>query len=209
MKRATLVAAMTGSALTLAVGGVAVAAGSGALADSSPAPSASASANGSGTEGRHGRGAGLAGVAGSVLHGEVVVAGSDGSGTRTLLVQNGAVTAISGRTVTVRSTDGFTITWTVTDTTRTARPVAGGSSGTGDISALAVGDDVRAIGGRSSDDAGTATVLLEKGAAGTRAKEDRHGKRGDGRQGSDGGSSPSPTPSSSASPSAGNSSLTG
>ncbi len=46
----------------------------------------------------------------NTLHGEVVVQTKDG--TRTVVVQRGTITAIDDRTVTVRSTDGFTLTWT-------------------------------------------------------------------------------------------------
>jgi hypothetical protein len=46
----------------------------------------------------------------NTLHGEFVVRTKDG--TKTVDVQRGAVTAIDARTVTVRSTDGFTLTWT-------------------------------------------------------------------------------------------------
>ena len=47
----------------------------------------------------------------NTLHGEVVVQTRDG-GTKTVAVQRGEVTAIDGTTMTVRSTDGFTMTWT-------------------------------------------------------------------------------------------------
>ena len=47
-----------------------------------------------------------------ILHGEVVLS-KDGGGTETVLVQKGAVTAVSTTEVTVKSTDGFTTTYTV------------------------------------------------------------------------------------------------
>lgn len=46
----------------------------------------------------------------NTLHGEVVVQTKDG--TKTIDVQRGTVTAIDDKTVTVKSTDGFTLTWT-------------------------------------------------------------------------------------------------
>ncbi len=78
-----------------------------------------------------------------VLHGETVVQAEDG--TVTHVVQRGVVTAISGSTFTVRSSDGFTLTWTRDAETKvrtapkdeTQRP-------------LAVGDDVKAHGVRRS-----------------------------------------------------------
>ncbi|MFI7304396.1 hypothetical protein ACIBM8_14395 [Micromonospora aurantiaca] len=47
----------------------------------------------------------------NTLHGEAVVKTRDG-GTKTVTVQRGEVTAIDDRTMTVKSTDGFTVTWT-------------------------------------------------------------------------------------------------
>jgi hypothetical protein len=44
-----------------------------------------------------------------MLHGEAVV--QTDQGTKTVVVQRGAVTAIDGSTVTVKSADGFTLTW--------------------------------------------------------------------------------------------------
>jgi hypothetical protein len=46
----------------------------------------------------------------NTLHGEFVVRTKDG--TKTVDVQRGTVTAIDDKTVTVKSTDGFTLTWT-------------------------------------------------------------------------------------------------
>ncbi|WBB78623.1 hypothetical protein O7606_20770 [Micromonospora sp. WMMD882] len=51
------------------------------------------------------------------LHGEAVVRAKDG-GTRTVVVQRGEVTAIDGDSVTVKSTDGFTQTWSFGDDLR-------------------------------------------------------------------------------------------
>ncbi|HEX6681542.1 MAG TPA: hypothetical protein VF062_02025 [Candidatus Limnocylindrales bacterium] len=46
----------------------------------------------------------------NVLHGEAVVQTKDGP--VTVMVQRGEVTAITGDSVTVKSSDGFTMTWT-------------------------------------------------------------------------------------------------
>jgi hypothetical protein len=46
----------------------------------------------------------------NTLHGEVVVQTKDG--TKTVAVQRGTVTAIDDKSMTVKSTDGFTLTWT-------------------------------------------------------------------------------------------------
>ncbi|MFC4018635.1 hypothetical protein ACFOW4_11875 [Micromonospora sp. GCM10011542] len=53
----------------------------------------------------------------NTLHGEAVVQTKDG-GTRTVAVQRGAVTAVDGDSMTVKSTDGFTMTWTLGDDLR-------------------------------------------------------------------------------------------
>ncbi|MGC4885812.1 hypothetical protein [Micromonospora sp. DT227] len=45
------------------------------------------------------------------LHGEVVVQTKE-NGTKTVAVQRGAVTAVDAKSMTVKSTDGFTMTWT-------------------------------------------------------------------------------------------------
>jgi hypothetical protein len=49
----------------------------------------------------------------NVLHGETVVQTKDG--VKTVAFQRGTVTAISTTSVTVKSTDGFTQTWTIGD----------------------------------------------------------------------------------------------
>ena len=46
----------------------------------------------------------------NTLHGQVTVQGKDGA--RTIAVQRGAVTAVTSTGVSVKSTDGFTATWT-------------------------------------------------------------------------------------------------
>ncbi|MFG2051667.1 hypothetical protein ACGFIW_30060 [Micromonospora sp. NPDC048935] len=53
----------------------------------------------------------------NTLHGEAVVKNKDG-GTQTVAVQRGEVTAIDGDSMTVKSTDGFTMTWTFGDDLR-------------------------------------------------------------------------------------------
>jgi hypothetical protein len=47
---------------------------------------------------------------GNTLHGEIVVQTKD-DGPRTVVVQRGSVTEVSADAVTVKSTDGFTLTW--------------------------------------------------------------------------------------------------
>lgn len=49
----------------------------------------------------------------NALHGEVAV--QTANGVKTIVVQRGAVTAVGSGSVTVRSTDGFSLTWTFGD----------------------------------------------------------------------------------------------
>jgi hypothetical protein len=49
----------------------------------------------------------------NTLHGEVTVQAKDGP--KTIVVQRGSVTAVSGASLTVKSTDGYTLTWTLAD----------------------------------------------------------------------------------------------
>lgn len=53
----------------------------------------------------------------NTLHGEAVVKTREG-GTKTIAVQRGEVTSVDGDSMTVRSTDGFTMTWTFGDKLR-------------------------------------------------------------------------------------------
>ncbi|MFI7430881.1 hypothetical protein ACIBPB_28195 [Micromonospora sp. NPDC049836] len=53
----------------------------------------------------------------NTLHGEVVVQAKEG-GTKTVAVQRGQVTAVDDRSMTVKSADGFTMTWTFGDKLR-------------------------------------------------------------------------------------------
>ena len=52
----------------------------------------------------------------NTLHGEVVVQGKDG--VKTIVVQRGTVTAVTSTGVSVKSTDGFVLTWTFGDQLR-------------------------------------------------------------------------------------------
>ena len=173
----------------LLAGGL-VAAGSltatGALADPSPSPSRPAGGPQYGERpggpgkggpfggglGRHGGfgpgfGPGAGQLGGDLLHGEFVV--KTATGTKTELVQHGAVTANSGGTVTVKSSDGFTVAWTVDSSTK----IRAGRS-TEDVAKLAVGDQVTAVGAKSSSGA-TATAIAEQPAGGSRPKSGKAG----------------------------------
>lgn len=91
-------------------------------ASASPDPSASARAGSKGQRGERGqewrkRHRARVLLRKNTLHGEVVVQTKDG-GTKTVAVQRGQVTAIDAKSMTVKSTDGFTMTWTFGDNLR-------------------------------------------------------------------------------------------
>ncbi|MFI1994336.1 hypothetical protein [Actinoplanes sp. NPDC020271] len=52
----------------------------------------------------------------NALHGEVTVQAKDG--TKTVVVQRGTITAVDDKSVTVKSTDGFQLTWSYGDPLR-------------------------------------------------------------------------------------------
>ncbi|WP_250038339.1 hypothetical protein [Paractinoplanes maris] len=62
---------------------------------------------------KEGRKAARAYLRKNTLHGEVVVSGKDGN--RTIVVQRGTVTATTDKTLSVKSSDGFTLSWTKGD----------------------------------------------------------------------------------------------
>jgi hypothetical protein len=67
---------------------------------------------------------GLGGVGGGAVHGEFTVPKS-GGGYETLDVQTGRVTAVSAASVTVKSADGYSLTYTVTSKTLVDAQAAG------------------------------------------------------------------------------------
>jgi hypothetical protein len=79
---------------------------------------------------------------GKVEHGEIVVRTKDGQD-KTVDVQRGTVTAIDAKTVTVKSADGFTLTWTI-------------------------GSPIRVIENRTTVQPSNVTVGREIGVAGTK-----------------------------------------
>jgi hypothetical protein len=88
----------------------------GLAADPAPAPSASASAaapDGQRKTRAERRAAMRKYLRKNTLHGEITVQGKDG--VKTVVVQRGTVTAVTSTSVSVKSTDGFTATWTFGD----------------------------------------------------------------------------------------------
>lgn len=89
-----------------------------------------------------------------VLHAEAVVQTKDG--TKTIVSQHGTITAINATTVTVKSADGFTMTWTfgedlrVLERRRTVQPTD-----------LATGAEI-GVAGAKSGDGGTARLIVRR-----------------------------------------------
>ncbi|MGZ4649410.1 MAG: hypothetical protein ACXV3A_02570 [Kineosporiaceae bacterium] len=133
---------------------------------------------GPGFGGLGGLGGGLRGLAaqGPVLHGEFVTGGQNGS-TTTVVVQRGTVTGKNGSTITVKSTDNYTVTWTL-DSNTTVR--TGWEQGA--VKDIAVNDTVMVEGARS----GTTTT------AHFVAERPKNAPQGGGQSG---GSSTGPAPS--------------
>lgn len=80
----------------------------------------------------------------NVLHGEAVVQTKEG--TRTIVVQRGTVTALTDTTLTVKSTDGFTLVWTFGDPLHVVEHRT-----TIQPSQIAVGAEVGVAGGKDGD----------------------------------------------------------
>lgn len=105
---------------------------------------------------RGGFGGGFSDVLGAdvdgILHGEVVLS-KEGGGTQTVLVQKGAVTAVSPTEVTVKSTDGFTTAYAVNGDTKV-------KSDQDKIESVAKDEEVLVVAPKSGD-RHTATVLID------------------------------------------------
>ncbi|MGN6610631.1 MAG: hypothetical protein ACTHLJ_02545 [Angustibacter sp.] len=118
---------------------------------------------GKGPGGRHGGPGGFAmmGPRGA-LHGELVVPQRDGTGTQTVVVQTGEVTAVSAKSLSLKSSDGYTATYAITSTTRVA-------ARSGGISSLKKGDTVSVLATKSGS---TLTAVM------VGARPDHMGPRG-------------------------------
>ncbi|HEY5033213.1 MAG TPA: hypothetical protein VIJ54_12095 [Actinomycetes bacterium] len=159
-RTAAVVAAWTAAgvlgAATLA--GVARAADSGSSSTPSSTSSATNAASGA-LAGRPGL-AQLRQLGSRVLHGEFVVKTKDGD--RTVDTQLGAISSVSATSMTVKSSDGYTQTWTLASTTRVRA-----NKGKGTTADLKVGETVRLLGPRSGSDATAALVVVPPASTGT------------------------------------------
>ena len=130
-----------------------------AVASASPSPSTGTPGSGDhhgwrkfpgGFFGGPGMGIGIGGL-GGVLHGHVTVPKS-GGGYQTLDVQSGTVTAVSTGSVTVKSDDGFTASYTVTSNTVVGAQSAG-------IGSVKKGDEIFVTATVSGSTATAATIV--------------------------------------------------
>jgi ABC-type transport system substrate-binding protein len=88
----------------------------------------------------------------NTLHAEAVVKTDEG--TKTVVAQRGTVTAVDATSVTVKSSDGFTLTWKIADSTKVIVNRA-----KADLSAITVGTEIGAAGAKDGD-APTARLLV-------------------------------------------------
>lgn len=108
-----------------------------------------------------GFGGGLLGIGGQIEHGSAVVKGRDGT-TKTVDLQNGKVTAVSDKALTVKSDDGFSQSYVVTATTHVTKDWQGSTA-----SSIKTGDTVMVIAEEVSG-AHDATVIIDGKGGGFR-----------------------------------------
>jgi hypothetical protein len=144
--RGVVVCGAVGVVAVALASGVAVAANSGT--DGAPAKAAAAA-----------KGGVLGKLGGRLEHAEATMRTKQGD--RTVLVQRGVISALDGTALSVRSTDGWTGSWTLTDTTRIRQQKAKATA-----SDLKVGDTVL-VRGEGSGQSGTAKVVRDRGVVAT------------------------------------------
>jgi hypothetical protein len=91
----------------------------------------------------------------NTLHGEVTIQ-TKKQGTKTVVVQRGSVTAVDASKVTVKSSDGFTLTWAFGDKVRVVQ-----DKKTVEKSALKTGEEI-GIAGTKTGDANDARLIAIK-----------------------------------------------
>ncbi|MEV6595823.1 hypothetical protein AB0M36_03055 [Actinoplanes sp. NPDC051346] len=89
----------------------------------------------------------------NTLHGETTVRAKDG--VRTIVVQRGTVTAVDARTVSVKSADGFTQTWTFGEKLKVVQ-----NRKAAELSALKNGVEIGVAGAREGDKAMARLVAI-------------------------------------------------
>lgn len=138
--RLTKVALVTGASVGLALGGAGIAYAASSGTSTTPQPSTGAPNASPGGHARHpGRHAtgGFGALGGRVLHGQATVR-TPGGVDKTVEMQAGTASGVSATSITVKSSDGYSHTYTVTAATVV-------DSQAGGISTVAGGDTVRVI----------------------------------------------------------------
>jgi len=90
---------------------------------------------------------------GHTLHAEAVIQTDEGL--KTVVVQRGTVTAASTTSITVKSTDGYTLTWTVGDATKVIV-----NRVKSEIGAISVGTEVGVAGAKEGDAVNARLVVV-------------------------------------------------
>ncbi|MEV0290587.1 MULTISPECIES: hypothetical protein [unclassified Kribbella] len=161
-------------AATTVAGGVAGGVAWASTGDSTPAPSTSPSQQGQ----QQDRGPGpRGGLLGDALHGEFVTS-KDGGGYQTIATQKGEVTALTDTSITLKSADGYTRTYTINSDTKINRD--------GKIADLKTGETVR-LRAVVAGETATATQVTDNTDRPQGAPEGKPGKP-------ESGSSATPTP---------------
>lgn len=145
MRTSRRTAAIVAAWATVGVVGAAALTGVAMAADSSPAPSSistSATAGAGSAAGARAKAGALRKFGKRVLHGELTVQGKDG--VKTVDTQLGVITAVSSSSLDVKSSDGYTQTWTLTAETKVRADKKAGTSAD-----LTVGETVRLLGPKS------------------------------------------------------------
>jgi hypothetical protein len=89
----------------------------------------------------------------NILHGEMTVQGKDG--VRTVVVQRGSVAAVDTSTVSVKSSDGFTQTWTLGDELRVVQ-----DRKTVEATAIKQGAEIGIAGAKDGDKSVARLILI-------------------------------------------------
>lgn len=147
-------------AATTVAGGVAWA----STGDSTPSPSTSSSQQ---QDQQQGRGPGpRGGLLGDALHGEFVTS-KDGGGYQTIATQKGEITALTDTSITLKSADGYTRTYTINSDTKINRD--------GKLTDLEAGETVR-LRAVVSGETATATQISDNTDRPQGAPEGKPGK---------------------------------
>ena len=91
----------------------------------------------------------------NTLHGEVVVQ-TKKNGAQTVVVQRGSVTAVASGSVSVKSSDGFALTWKLGDKLRVVQ-----DRKTAELSAVKTGAEIGIAGVRDGNDSTARIIVLE------------------------------------------------